>query len=393
MPRILRLLAWAALLAVYLATCCSDEVGCLELSHMTWAPQFVGAVAAAQQDEPIDFNRARQLLRRQQQGEKLTEEEAAYLQRAIVARRRQRGRQSAEPQETTGLKPLTEMTADEKYEGEDGGLYGEGRNEPPAAHREAAERALARIQPRNADGEADPNGQIVFVSISMSNATQEFSRFKQLADVDEDKSSRLVIVDCAQGGQAMAEWVDPKARPWQEADRRISSARVSAKQVQVAWIKLANKGPQGSLEEHGKKLQRDTLAVIHNAKARFPNLQIAYLSSRIYGGYATSPLNPEPYAYESAFVVRWLIQDQMSGESELSFDASQGRAEAPLLLWGPYMWADGTTPRAGDHLAYERADLANDGTHPSEQGRDKIARLMLTFFKENELTAPWFTGD
>ena len=57
-------------------------------------------------------------------------------------------------------------------------------------------------------------------------------------------------------------------------------------------IKLANKGPRGDLQTHGRKLQRDTLAVIQNAKARFPHLRIAYLSSRIYGGYSSGPLNP-----------------------------------------------------------------------------------------------------
>ena len=188
----------------------------------------------------------------------------------------------------------------------------------------------------------------------------------------------------------MAEWVAPDAQPWTVAAQRLSTARVSPQQVQVAWIKLANKGPRGDLEEHGRKLQRDTLAVIQNAKDRFPNLRIAYLSSRIYGGYATNNLNPEPYAYESAFPVRWLIQDQIKGEPSLNFAAEKGDVKAPLLLWGPYLWADGTTPRESDKLVYTRSDLAEDGTHPSEAGRDKVARLMLDFFKTDALAKPWF---
>jgi hypothetical protein len=40
-----------------------------------------------------------------------------------------------------------------------------------------------------------------------------------------------------------------------------------------------------------------------------------YLDSRIYGGYATTALNPEPYTYEGAFLVRWLIQDQLKGNA------------------------------------------------------------------------------
>lgn len=189
----------------------------------------------------------------------------------------------------------------------------------------------------------------------------------------------------------MAEWADPKARPWQVARDRLASAGVSLPQVQVAWIKLANKGPRGDLRDHGKKLQNDTLAVIQNAKALFTNLRIAYLSSRIYGGYAGSPLNPEPYAYESAFVVRWLIQDQVAASAALNFDAARGPVKAPLLLWGPYLWANGATPRKADGLVWLHKALGADGTHPSQSGRLKVARLMLEFFKNDPLARPWFT--
>lgn len=127
--------------------------------------------------------------------------------------------------------------------------------------------------------------------------------------------------------------------------------------------------------------------MLRHAKARFPNLRVAYLGSRIYGGYAGTALNPEPYAYEGAFAVRGLILDQARGNAQLAFD---GAAKVPLLLWGPYFWADGTTPRKGDGLVWERADLAGDGTHPSESGRRKVAEQLLTFFKEDSLASEWF---
>lgn len=357
--------------------------------------------ALAQAEKPadgIDFNKARELFQKRQSGGTLSADEEDYLRKAIAARKAAAGnnpqppqRGSMTPRESTGLKPLSEMAAEDRYKGEDGGLYGAGRNAPPESHRKAAEAELAQIQPLDADGQPDPKGKIVFLSISMSNATQEFSRFKRLADADSAKSSQLTIVDGAQGGQAMAEWAPPDARPWSVADQRISAAGVTTKQVQVAWIKLANKGPRGELTEHGRQLQRDTLAVIQNAKSRYPNLRIAYLSSRIYAGYATTPLNPEPFAYESAFPVRWLIQDQIKGDAALNFRPDNGAVKAPLLLWGPYLWADGTTPRKADKLVYTREDLAQDGTHPSDVGQTKVARVMLEFYKSDPLAKPWFS--
>jgi hypothetical protein len=300
--------------------------------------------------------------------------------------------QDKKSKESTGLVPLTQMSATDRYKGEDGGLYGNGQNTPPAAHRKAAQAELAKIAPLDTDGQPAMDGIIGFVSISMSNATQEFSVFKRLADADRQKSPRVTIVDCAQGGQAMAQWIDPKARSWVEADRRLVAAKVSPKQVQAAWIKLANIAPQGDLDMHGRKLQKDTLAVIQNARARFPNLRVIYLGSRIYGGYSGGILNPEPYAYESAFAVRWLIRNQMKGDEALNYDSKKGDVKAPMLLWGPYFWADGTTPRKSDGLVWKAQDLEADGVHPTMTGREKVAKMLLEFCKTDPLAKGWFVG-
>ena len=144
---------------------------------------------------------------------------------------------------------------------------------------------------------------------------------------------------------------------------------------------------------HGSKLQKDTLAVMQNAKReQFPNLRIDYLGSRIYGGYSTGVLNPEPYAYESAFPARWLIRDQMKGEPALNYDSQKGEVKAPILLWGPYLWADGTTPRKSDGLVWKAEDLAADGVHPTMSGREKVAKMLLEFCKTDPLAKGWFVG-
>ncbi|MDQ3623537.1 MAG: hypothetical protein M3463_13780 [Verrucomicrobiota bacterium] len=335
----------------------------------------------------VDWEKARQLFQRERAGEKLTADEQTYLNRA---KERRRGSAPAGPaaqrKAPDHLPPLCDMTATDRYEGEDGGLYGSGANTPPEAHAQAARAQLARIAPLGADGKPSAEGRIVLVSISMSNATQEFSFFKRVADASPQKSPRLTIVDCAQGGQAMAEWAPREARPWAEAKRRLSAAGVSPQQVQVAWVKLANKAPRGSLQEHGRKLEADTLALLHNARAHFPNLRIAYLGSRTYGGYAEGALNPEPYAFESALPARWLIQRQIKGDPEFA------EAKAPLLLWGPYLWADGARGRKLDGLVWERSDFAGDGVHPSESGRAKVAKLLLDFFINDPLAKPWFVN-
>jgi hypothetical protein len=63
---------------------------------------------------------------------------------------------------------------------------------------------------------------------------------------------------------------------------------------------------------------------------------------------------------------------------------------APLLLWGPYLWADGLIPRA-DGLTWVCQDFATDGIHPNNQGSRKVAQMLFDFFRSDPSAAPWFT--
>ena len=307
-----------------------------------------------------------------------------------------RGRPLRSPgKRSVGLKPLTEMSAKARYKGEDGGLYGGGKNVPPPRHQKAARQELARIVPLDPDGKPAPDGKVVLISIGMSNTTQEFSRFKALADRDAHKRRHLVVVDGAQGGQDAQRWSRPQMPAWAALRQRHRRAGVTARQVQVAWIKHARMGPRrfGEYPKHAEELNGHVRKSLQIARREFPNLRVAHLSSRIYAGYATTPLNPEPYAYESALAVRRLILDQINGDAALNWDAAKGQVKAPLLLWGPYLWADGTTPRKSDGLVWKREDLAGDGTHPSAtSGRDKVGRLLLRFCKTDANARSWFKG-
>ena len=421
------------------------------LKLVTVATLFFGAMALAQDPPPIDWDRARALYQREQRGEQLTPEEHAYLERAkeqrrkdsattrpagrigdidldraralyqksqrgepltdderqyieraraVVQQRQQQqggGRPAITGQASTDLVPLTQLK--EKYKGFDGGLYGAGLNQPPESHARAAREASSAIVPLDGEGKPASDGKIVLMSIGMSNTTQEFSQFKRVADRDPEKSAKLVIVDAAQGGKDAAAWTQGSEQPgrfdnpvWDEADRRLTSAHVTPHQVQAVWIKQALIEPArfGEFPAHAQVLQRHLETILRLAKSRYPHLRLAYVSSRIYAGYATTPLNPEPYAYESAFSVRWVIEKQIQGDASLNDDPARGEVKAPLVLWGPYLWANGAKGREIDPVVFTRDDLAGDGTHPSASGQQKVAQLLLGFFKTDPTTRAWF---
>jgi hypothetical protein len=89
--------------------------------------------------------------------------------------------------------------------------------------------------------------------------------------------------------------------------------------------------------------------------------------------------------------VRWLIQKQIAGDKALNCDPARGEVVAPVLLWGPYLWADGVKPRKSDGLIWSREDLAKDGLHPSKpSGERKVGGLLLKFFKTDPTAKSWF---
>lgn len=278
--------------------------------------------------------------------------------------------------------PLTELGAG-AYQGFSGGLYG-GANEPPPAQADAARAALASVFPRAADGSPDPMGTIGFVSIGMSNTSEEFRWFERNEDANPARQAGIVFVNGAIGSHPSEFWADPGHAAWDTLGARVAAAGVAPAQVQVAWIKLA-RGTVADLRfpQHAQQLRDDLRAVVRNARARYPNLRVAWLGSRIWGGWTSNPQRSEPLSYESAFAVRWLIEDQMAGDPLLAGDA------APVLLWGPYLWAAGATPRA-DGLSWPQSDFEPDFIHPNDDGERKVGALLSAFFNGDPIAAPWY---
>jgi hypothetical protein len=179
-------------------------------------------------------------------------------------------------------------------------------------------------------------------------------------------------------------------------DNDLKPAGVTEAQVQVAWLKVANPQPTVSLPSQGSDAYRLVTQIgniVRAMKSHYANLHIVYITSRIYAGYATSTLNPEPYAYESAFAVKWVVQAQIEQMRSGHVDAQAGdlnfNSVAPWIAWGPYPWANGMNPRS-DGLTWARSELQSDGTHPSQSGQQKVGAMLLTFLKQEPTAKFWF---
>jgi hypothetical protein len=308
--------------------------------------------------------------------------------------------------------PINDLGAG-AYLGFSGGLYPNGSNTMPAAHNSVGLARANAVHSLDTSGNPSPTGKIVLLSIGMSNTTQEFcSQSSALpcnswtfmgqaaADASVNKTT-LAIVNGAAGGQVATAWDSPTDSNYDRVrDTRLISQGLSEQQVQVVWVKVAQAGPTVSLpgaQSDGITLLTAMGNIARTLPVRYPNVKLVFFSSRIYAGYATTTLNPEPYAYENGFSVKWLVQaqiDQMANGGAI-VDARAGdlnyNSAAPWIAWGPYLWASGLSLRS-DGLMWQQADVESDGTHPSQSGEQKVGLLLLSFFKQSAYTKCWFVA-
>ena len=283
---------------------------------------------------------------------------------------------------STNRTALTDLGS-AQYLGFAGGLYPNGKNSRPSAYEDAGVALGATVQPVDRDGKPSTSGRIVMISIGFSNTSREFSEFIRLAEADPRKNPSLVTIDAARHGAAATEIAVPFGDYWMHVDSQLQRGEISAAQVQVVWLKTALARESRGFPENARLLQRTLRSIIGILRTKFPQLKLVYVSSRTYAGYSESDLSPEPIAYESAFAVKWLIEERINNPSP---DRS-----IPWVSWGPYLWADGLTPRS-DGLIWTCADVEDDGTHPSKSGVQKVVNLLLTFFKTDPTARRWFVS-
>jgi uncharacterized protein YjdB len=351
--------------------------------------------------------------------------------------------------------PLMDMTAQDNYLNFSGGFYENSTDAVPADHDADGRSFAAQVQPLDTNGNPDPDGAVVFASFGMSNAAIEFGSFATLANGNPSvNQTTLRISNSALSDQDLPCWTNATGQPncydatENEYDRIVSdltSRGLSANQVQAVWIDNANgrlhppnRGcqPEGTLcnslcdpstagcvnsdnttnamneeEEFGENLRA--------AKARFPNLKLVFFSSRVYGGYAGADnADPEPFAYETAYGIKWLIQAQINQIRTGEIDPVAGDlsySSAPWIAWAScqstectdgklhsaYFWANGDTPRS-DGLVWcngqagppcnGEMDFSSDGLHLTTTGGDKAANLLMNFFLVSPYTKSWFAG-
>src|SRR5579863_3384231 len=329
------------------------------------------------------------------------------------------------------------------YDSFPGGLYENCSNNVPADHDADGQYITSQIQPLDVNGNPSPTGKVIFISMGMSNAQNEFAGF--LTNASKNRAVNHTTLSLSNGAASnmyACFWFPAIGGPgclpsspnnYDRIAKTLPTRGLSMNQVQIAWLKEANgrvhtyeRGclPEGTLcvplcdptvsgcvnsvnNTDAVNLEWELGNVVRAAKQRWPNLKMIFLTSRIYAGYALpSAGSPEPYAYETSFAVQWLIEAQIvqmrTGVIDpVAGDLNYNDGTAPWLAWGPYFWADGPNPRS-DGLVWcdgtlspkppcnGEVDFEADGQHPTSV--NKQVNMMLNFFLNSPYTKSWFSA-
>ncbi|HZP46586.1 MAG TPA: hypothetical protein VFB15_13135 [Candidatus Binataceae bacterium] len=229
----------------------------------------------------------------------------------------------------------------------------------------------------------------------------------------------VYMIVCAQPGKTTQLWDTPFTNTvWTNCESVVTGANLTDAQVEVILMETATGNPpkgatmaklnhspcvagdEKSVDACANEMHLGNIArAVHT---HFPNLQLMYLTSRAYGGWATGGLQPEPFAYEYGFTVQFLIGAQIeqadnggaenSEAGDLSYDA------APVLLWGPYSWASGTTANS-EGTVWPKTDFQMENNpndtyvHYRLPGYTQIGTLWSNFFAGTSLTGALNTNN
>jgi hypothetical protein len=295
---------------------------------------------------------------------------------------------------TTPMVALTDMGTG-TYLGAQGGLYLNGSNVMPPDHDADGVSLAQSIQPLDANGNPSPTGKYALLSVGMSVTFDTFLAFMQDRTADPSINKSLVLAPGAQPSLGAVAWADITNPAWVDTlNYFLPQVGITPQQVVAAWVENVDANPHGSFPSDQATLQSELETSAQILHTLFPNLKLVFFSGREYAAYENGLQHPgdkEPFAYESSFAVRGVIQDQLNGVAKMNYKPANGPVVAPWVAWGPYLWTNGLMAR-GDGQVWPCHDFRSDGQHPSTDagGSERDANMLLNFMKTNDATAPWF---
>jgi len=302
--------------------------------------------------------------------------------------------------DSTGLIPLTDLGA-AYYEGTwQGGLYQGGVNYPPTGHLNKGISIVKKLKPLDTLGLVNyATGKIVLAGFGASTVGGPFNHMIQIMKDNNDQNPCMQAVNAANGSDGVTAMYIGNDEYWDYIEIfKLAEKDLKPIQVQAGWLMHSSRiDSNGSdVDSYADTLVNRFTVALNAMLYYYTNLKIVFVSGFPYGGFADPSkalyhVIKEPSSYHHNFAMKELIRRQISGDPTLKYRGVTKKV--PYLVWGPPLWADGSNPRTYDGLTWNcEAEFAIDGGgyHLTNVGKDKLANILLDFFRTDTLSEGWF---
>jgi hypothetical protein len=239
----------------------------------------------------------------------------------------------------------------------------------------------------------------VLAGFGASTVGGPFNHMIQLMKDYTDLNPCMKSVNAANGSDGIGAMYIGNAEYWDYIEIfKLGEKDLKPIQVQVGWLMHSSRiDSNGSdVDSYVDTLVNRFTVALNAMQYYYPNLKLVFVSGFPYGGYADPTkalyhLIKEPSSYHHNFAMKELIRRQITGDPTLKY--KEPGKQVPYLIWGPPLWADGKNPRELDGLTWNcEAEFAIDGGgyHLTNEGKDKLANILLNFFRTDTLSESWF---
>lgn len=239
------------------------------------------------------------------------------------------------------------------YLGFEGGLYPNGSNSIPAAYMSEVQAAYDALS---------ADSSINFLCIGMSNLEQTCDHM--IENIDGRMNPNVTVGNGGRPGRAMQAWDSGVNSLYTDLRR----ADMDANQVDVVIFFNACGFPETAYCGDWFSMQNSFESVYNSINQAYPQVKLIYFTSREYAPPEANNLNPNPYAFQDGFSVKWAIESRINGQ-----------LSGVPVVWGPYQY-DESWP-----FSYFRVP---DYVHLSSEGLSFVGELWYEWF----LGEPWFNS-
>lgn len=277
------------------------------------------------------------------------------------------------------------------FMGNVGGLYPGGANVPSGKYAKDLQNFALSITKLDTSGLPSADGKILFISVGGSTGGHNMTELKKLSQNNPLVNPYLTLLNCnnGYGSASLNSLMNANDAYWYHVRQIINGSGSGFKQVQVVYLETEDSTSLQSFPERGQLVKQEIEASARVIKVKFPNAKLLYLLARprTFGDLAIPNREPNPYYF--GWGCKWAVEDQINGVSGTAYKGS--RPKAPLITWGWYQWADGSSTPRQDGFTWQVTDT-KDGLHASKAGQDTLATRFQNFLLTDKYASIWYAA-